>query len=112
MVGSLFGQEQKRLRGSCVLRQEDEMNLVHTRVVHEGAGNWVVDFISDDGEAVSVKVNDDAVTREDEVVEHARQIMVELTAFGTRGGGTGVNSYDTLSNGNFDVDEPSGGRQH
>lgn len=66
------------------------MNLVHTRVVHEGAGNWVVDFIGDDGEAVSVKVNDDAVTSEDVVVEHARQILVELTGFGTRGAGAGV----------------------
>lgn len=88
------------------------MNLVHTRVVHEGAGNWVVDFIGDDGEAVLVKVNDDAVTSEDVVVEHARQILVELTGLGTRGAGAGVNSYDALSNGNFDIGEPSGDRRH
>lgn len=88
------------------------MNLSHTRVVHEGAGNWTVDFIGDDGEAVSVKVTDDLARSEEEVVEHAKQIMVELTAFGTRGGGASANSYDMLSNGNFDVDDPSNGRQH
>ena len=88
------------------------MNLVHTRVVHEGAGYWTVEFVGDDGETVTVKVTDDVVRSKDEVVEHARQIMVELTAFGTRGGGASANSYDMLSNGNFDVDEPSNGSHH
>ncbi len=88
------------------------MNLIHTRVIHEGAGNWTVDFLGDDGEAVSVKVTGNVVTSEDEVIEHARKIMVELTAFGTRGSGKSVNSYDMLSNGNFDFGEPSDGRKH
>lgn len=82
------------------------MNLVHTRVVHEGAGNWTVNFVGDDGESVSVKVADDVVRNEDEVVDHAKQIMVELTAFGTRGGGASANNYDMLSNGNFDLEYP------
>lgn len=88
------------------------MDLLHTRVVHEGAGHWTVDFVGDDGEAVSVKVVDQAVTSEEEVVAHAKQILVELTAFGTRGGEPGVNSYDVLSNGNFDTDTPLKGRRH
>lgn len=54
------------------------MNVAHTRVVHEGAGNWTVDFIGDDGEAVSVKVNDDTLTDEGKIVEHAKRIMSEL----------------------------------
>ncbi|WP_244956226.1 hypothetical protein [Rhizobium changzhiense] len=32
--------------------------------------------------------------------------MVQLTAYGTRGGGSSLNSYDAVSNGNFDDDEP------
>jgi hypothetical protein len=88
------------------------MSPVHTRVVHEGAGHWTVDFVGDGGESVSVKVTEEIVRSEDEVVEHARLIMVELTAFGTRGGGASANSYDMLSNGNFDVDEPSSGSHH
>jgi hypothetical protein len=32
--------------------------------------------------------------------------MVQLTAFGTRGGGRSINPYDAASNGNFDVKEP------
>jgi hypothetical protein len=54
------------------------MNVAHTRVVHEGAGNWTVDFIGDDGEAVSVKVTDDTLEDEEKVVEHAKKIMSEL----------------------------------
>ena len=56
------------------------MNVAHTHVVHEGAGNWRGDFIGDDGEAVSVKVTDDALTDEDKVIEHAKQIMSELAS--------------------------------
>jgi hypothetical protein len=100
------------MRPSCVQQLEELMDLVHTRIVHEGAGHWTVDFVGDDGEAVSVKVVDQAVTSDEEVLAHAKQILVELTAFGTRGAGPGVNSYDMLSNGNFDSDEPSKGRRH
>jgi hypothetical protein len=44
------------------------MNLTHTRVEHEGAGHWVVVFLGDDGEAVSVKVKEPELSDEDEVV--------------------------------------------
>lgn len=37
---------------------------------------------------------------------------VQLTASGTRGGGESVNSYDAISNGNFDDDEPVGKLRH
>ena len=100
------------MKSSCVQKQEELMNLVDTRVVPEGAGNWTVEFVGDDGESVSVKVADEAGRNEDEIVEHAKQIMVELTPFGTRGGGASANSYDRLSNGNFDLDEPSNSNHH
>ncbi len=54
------------------------MNVAHTRVVHEGAGNWTVDFIGDDGEAVSVRVTDETLADDEKVIEHAKQIMGEL----------------------------------
>lgn len=54
------------------------MNVADTRAVHERAGNWTVDLICDDGEAVSVRVTDDALTDEEKVIENAKQIMSEL----------------------------------
>ncbi|GGG06360.1 MULTISPECIES: hypothetical protein [Rhizobium] len=80
------------------------MNLRHTRVQHEGAGNWVVDFIGDDGEAVSVKVREHKLSNQDEVVEQAKRVMIELTGFGTRGGKPPVNRYDALSNGDLEAE--------
>jgi len=82
------------------------MNLTETRIAHENNG-WRIDFLSDDGDAVTVHVAaDGANVDEDTAVERARAIMVQLTAFGTRGGGRSMNSYDAASNGNFDNDEP------
>jgi hypothetical protein len=43
---------------------------------------------------------------EEAAVERERAIMVQLTAFGTRGGGRSVNACDAASNGNFDDDLP------
>ncbi|WJH38453.1 hypothetical protein N7E02_07480 (plasmid) [Aliirhizobium terrae] len=54
------------------------MNVSHTRVVHEGAGKWIVDFVSDDGESVSVKVTDDKLAEEEKVIDHAKRIMSEF----------------------------------
>jgi DNA end-binding protein Ku len=42
----------------------------------------------------------------------AKAIMIELTAFGTRGGGRSANAYDAVSNGNFDDDQPLLGTRH
>ncbi|NKM20570.1 hypothetical protein GFM01_22665 [Rhizobium laguerreae] len=81
------------------------MHLLETKIVHEKTG-WRVDFVGDDGEAVSIKVADGHAASEDEAVERAKEVMVQLTAYGTRGGGRSINPYDAASNGNFDDDEP------
>lgn len=39
-------------------------------------------------------------------IDRAKEVMVQLTAFGTRGGGRSVNPYDAASNRNFDDDQP------
>jgi hypothetical protein len=80
------------------------MSLKHTRVQHEGAGHWVVDFVGDDGEAVSVKVTDHELSDEDRIVAQAKRVMIELTGFGTRGGKPTLNRYDALSNGDLEDD--------
>ncbi|MBB4349466.1 hypothetical protein [Aliirhizobium cellulosilyticum] len=54
------------------------MNVSHTRVVHEGAGKWIVDFIIDDGESVSVKVTDEKLAEAEKVIDHAKRITSEL----------------------------------
>ncbi|MDM9649107.1 hypothetical protein [Rhizobium sp. S163] len=77
------------------------MHLLETRVAHDRSG-WRVDFLGDDEEAVSIKVADGHATSEEEAVKAAREVMIQLTAFGTRGGGRSVNAYDSASNGNFD----------
>lgn len=81
------------------------MHLTETRTRHE-RGGWTVDFIGEDGVAVSVHVDDRNNPAEADAIARAREIMVELTAFGTRGGGRSVNPYDAESNGNFDDAEP------
>ena len=85
------------------------MHLTETRVAHEST-HWRVDFVGDNGESVTVHLAD-SVDKE-VAVERARAIMVQLTAFGTRGGGRSVNSYDAASNGNFDDGEPELDTRH
>ncbi|MGO7206371.1 hypothetical protein ACCT30_35390, partial [Rhizobium ruizarguesonis] len=68
------------------------MHLADMRIEHE-AGGWKIDFIGYDGDAVSVRVADEHAVSADEALERARAIMVQLTAFGTRGGGRSVNTY-------------------
>jgi len=87
------------------------MHRTVTKVSHEKRG-WTVDFIGDDGDAVSVRVADVAAKNEHEAVEQALAVMVQLTPYGTRGGGHSLNSYDALSNGNFDGDEPLLSERH
>jgi hypothetical protein len=81
------------------------MHLSDTRIQHE-EGGWRIDFIGDDGDAVSVHVAGGLDLNEAEAIERAHAVMIQLTAFGTRGGGRSVNQYDAASNGNFDDDEP------
>ncbi|TBB21325.1 hypothetical protein ELH51_05810 [Rhizobium ruizarguesonis] len=87
------------------------MDLADMRIEHE-AGGWKIDFIGDDGDAVSVRVADEHAVSADEALERAKAVMVQLTAFGTRGGGRSVNTYDAASNGNFDDDLPLLDTQH
>jgi hypothetical protein len=68
--------------------------------------NLKVDSAGDDGEAVPIKVADGHARSADEALEQAKAFMVQLTAYGTRGGGRSINQYDAASNGNFDDDEP------
>jgi hypothetical protein len=81
------------------------MHLTNTKVAHENAG-WRIDFVGDDGDAVTVHVADGAYLDEETAVERARAILVQLTAYGTRGGGRSLNTYDAVSNGNLDDDQP------
>ncbi|MGO7446483.1 hypothetical protein ACC668_17550 [Rhizobium ruizarguesonis] len=81
------------------------MHLLETKVAHETTG-WRIDFVGDEGETVSIKVADGHAASEDEAIERAKEVMVQLTAYGTRGGGRSINPYDAASNGNFDDDEP------
>ena len=87
------------------------MHLTETHIEHSD-DHWKIEFIGDDGDVVTVQVAGDDDLDEVDVVDRARAIMVQLTAFGTRGGGKSVNKYDAASNGNFDDDEPSLGTQH
>ncbi|MCS4092681.1 hypothetical protein [Rhizobium sp. BK176] len=80
------------------------MHLTETKVAQEEQG-WRVDFVGDDGDAVTVRVADGAYVDKATAVQRARAIMVQLTAFRTRGGGRSINSYDAASNGNFDGSE-------
>lgn len=59
------------------------MHLLETKIVHDTTG-WRVDFVGDDGEAVSIKVADGHAASEDEAIERAKEVMVQLTAYGTR----------------------------
>lgn len=81
------------------------MHLLETRVAHETTG-WRIEFIGDAGEAVSIKVADGHAASEGEAVDRAKEVMVQLTAYGTRAGGRSINPYDAASNGNFDEDAP------
>lgn len=78
------------------------MQLIDTRVTQSG-DFFTVEFLGEGGEPVSVKIDNshgelDAST----VLDHAKVMMVQLTAFPGRGADGSINRYDALSNGNFD----------
>ncbi|MGM4986591.1 hypothetical protein [Rhizobium sp. 11_C7_N12_5] len=77
------------------------MHLTNTKATH-GIDFWKVDFIGDQGERVTVIVPEGEASQEDSAINRAKAMMVELTAFGTRGGAKSLNKYDAMSNGNFD----------
>lgn len=78
------------------------MNLNHTHAQHERVGHWVVDFVGDDGEAMSVGVTNHRLAANNSILEHAKHVMIELTDFGTRGGKPTSNRYDALSSGDLE----------
>ncbi|MBB2836701.1 UNVERIFIED_ORG: hypothetical protein GGE64_000411 [Rhizobium etli] len=78
------------------------MQLIDTRVTQSG-DFFTVEFLGEGGESVSVKIDNshgelDAST----VLDHAKVMMVQLTAFPGRSTDGSINRYDALSNGNFD----------
>jgi len=82
------------------------MYLTRTKVIHKG-NMLKVEFIGDRGEVVSVQMNSHGVEMDDtKAIDQAKALMVQLTAFGTRDGGGSLNTYDAISNGNFDEGEP------
>jgi len=80
------------------------MHLLHTHVAHE-ATSWRVDFLGDNGQEVSIRIADSIAATYIEALDQARELMVQLTPYGTRGGGGPLNFYDAASNGNFDGEE-------
>ncbi|MBB3445745.1 hypothetical protein [Rhizobium sp. BK379] len=73
---------------------------------------WHVDFFGDAGEQLTVRLPEAAAASEEAALDRAREMMVQLTPFGTRGGKPSLNRYDSLSNGNFDDDQPLVGVKH
>ena len=73
---------------------------------------WHVDFFGDAGEQLTVRLPEAAAESEEAALDRAREMMVQLTPFGTRGGKPSLNRYDSLSNGNFDDDQTLVGVKH
>ncbi len=73
---------------------------------------WHVDFFGDAGEQLTVRLPEAAAASEEAALDRAREMMVQLTPFGTRGGKPSLNRYDSLSNGNFDDDQTLVGVKH
>ncbi len=63
-------------------------------------------FVGDAGERLTVRLPEAAALSEEDAINRAKEMMVQLTPFGTRGGEPSLNRYDSLSNGNFDDDQP------
>ncbi|MFB2602319.1 hypothetical protein ACE04B_09860 [Rhizobium phaseoli] len=94
------------------------MQLIDTRVTQ--SGDFItVEFLGEGGESVSVKIDNfhgelDSST----ALDHAKVMMVQLTAFPGRNADGSINRYDALSNGNFDegskglVGQPSARSTH
>lgn len=87
------------------------MHLTGTRVTHLQEA-WHVDFFGEAGEQLTVRLPEAAALSKEEAIDRAREMMVQLTPFGTRGGEPSLNCYDSLSNGNFGNDQPPFGVKH
>jgi hypothetical protein len=58
------------------------MQLVNTNVASTTSGTITVEFHGEGNELVSVRMTKDATTSDEDAVRHAKQMMVQLTAFG------------------------------
>lgn len=87
------------------------MHLTGTKVTHQQK-TWQVDFFGETCEQLSVRLPEAAALNREDAIDRAREMMVQLTPFGTRGGKPSLNRYDSLSNGNFDNDRPPFGVKH
>jgi hypothetical protein len=78
------------------------MQVMDTKVTHDGNA-LKVNFIGEGGEVVSVRTDDEDLKLDVQAaIDHAKVMMVQLTAFGARDSGGSVNEYDALSLGNFE----------
>jgi hypothetical protein len=82
--GSIFHSRQDRLLGAYL-------------------NEWVKKAEVDGGKRAGLPSD---VAEKMKALERTHAVMIQLTAFGTRGGGGSVNQYDAASNGNLDDDEP------
>ncbi len=78
------------------------MQLINTNVASTTAGTITVEFHGEGNELVSVRMAKDATISDDDAITHAKQMMVQLTAFGEELGsapvqGEGASIEDTLS---------------
>jgi len=87
------------------------MYVSDAKVTHRHKA-WHVDFFRDAGEQLTVRLPEAAAASEEAALDRAREMMVQLTPFGTRGGKPSLNRYDSLSNGNFDDDQTLVGVKH
>jgi|APAra7269096819_1048525.scaffolds.fasta_scaffold12243_5 hypothetical protein len=56
------------------------MQLIDTKVSHD-SGNLKVEFIGEGGEVVLVQTSDNPFLGEEAAIDHAKAMMVQLTAF-------------------------------
>ncbi|MBB4290359.1 hypothetical protein GGE16_002399 [Rhizobium leguminosarum] len=78
------------------------MQLIDTRVTRTG-DIFTVEFLGEGGESISVKIDNAHGELDDSTaVDHAKVMMVHLTAFSGHEADGSINRYDALSNGNFD----------
>ncbi|MDM9627603.1 hypothetical protein QTL95_16995 [Rhizobium sp. S152] len=78
------------------------MHLISTNVASTTAGTITVEFHGEGNELVSVRMAKDATISDGDAIQHAKQMMVQLAAFGEDLGdlsvqGEGASIKETLS---------------
>jgi hypothetical protein len=81
------------------------MQIMSTRVATEDQ-MMTVEFLGEGGELVSVVMsNADQAIASENALEHAKALLAQVAAFGEEPEATAINTYDAISNGNFDAIE-------